>query len=81
MNDGKNDLALVIGSGSVKCAAGLGMFKTLQREGIQPDMVVGCSGGSLVAATIALGYSAEDIEALMLMNHSDQAATEPAVTS
>ena len=35
----KNRLALVIGSGSVKCAAGLGMFKVLQREGISADLV------------------------------------------
>ena len=62
----KNDLALVIGSGSVKCAAGLGMYKVLQREGIHVDLAVGCSGGGLVAAAIALGYTAEDIESLML---------------
>lgn len=48
-------LALVIGSGSVKCAAALGLWKALQREGIALDMVVGCSGGSLYAAGIALG--------------------------
>lgn len=52
-------LALVIGSGSVKCAAALGLWKVLQREGITLDMVVGCSGGSLYAAGIALG---EDVE-------------------
>ena len=62
----KNRLALVIGSGSVKCAAGLGMFKVLQREGISADLVVGCSGGGLIATTIALGYEAKDIEAMML---------------
>ena len=66
MNTGKNDLALVIGSGSVKCAAGLGMYKVLQREGLKPNLVVGCSGGGLIASAIALGYTAEDIEALML---------------
>lgn len=52
-------LALVIGSGSVKCAAALGLWNVLQREGIALDMVVGCSGGSLYAAGIALG---EDVE-------------------
>lgn len=61
-----NRLALVIGSGSVKCAAGLGLYKALQRAGISPDLVVGCSGGGLIVSTIALGYSASDIEALML---------------
>jgi NTE family protein len=62
----RNRLALVIGSGSVKCAAGLGLYRALQREGISPDLVVGCSGGGLIVSTIALGYSASDIETLML---------------
>ena len=62
----KNRLAIVIGSGSVKCAAGLGMYKVLQREGIQVDLAVGCSGGSLIATAIALGYNAAEIEDMML---------------
>lgn len=55
----KRRLALVIGSGSVKCAAALGVWKVLNREGIDLDMVVGCSGGSMYAAIIALGYDVE----------------------
>jgi NTE family protein len=55
-------LALVIGSGSVKCAAALGLLKVLQRERIGVDLVVGCSGGSMYAALIALGESAEAAE-------------------
>ncbi len=55
----KRRLALVIGSGSVKCAAALGVWKVLNREGIELDMVVGCSGGSMYAAIIALGYDVE----------------------
>jgi NTE family protein len=62
----KNRLALVIGSGSVKCVAGLGMYKVLRREGIEVSLAVGCSGGSLIATAIALDYSAEEIEAMML---------------
>lgn len=57
-------VALVIGSGSVKCAASLGLQKVLKREGIEIDMVVGCSGGSLYAAAIALGHEVEAAEAL-----------------
>ena len=52
-------VALVIGSGSVQCAAALGMWKVLQREGIAVDMVVGCSGGSLYATVMALGHDLE----------------------
>lgn len=54
-------LALVIGSGSVKCAAALGLLRVLQREGLEPDIVVGCSGGSLYAVAIALGLDAQTI--------------------
>ncbi len=57
-------VAVVLGSGSVKCAAALGLLKVLKREGIGIDMVVGCSGGSLYAALIALGHEAETAEAM-----------------
>ena len=49
-------VAVVIGSGSVKCAAALGLFRVLQRERIPIDMVVGCSGGALYAACVAVGF-------------------------
>jgi NTE family protein len=52
-------IALVIGSGSVKCAAALGLMKVLARENIKLDFVVGCSGGSIYASLIALGWSVE----------------------
>ncbi len=55
----KPRLALVIGSGSVKCAAALGLMKVLERENIAVDMVVGCSGGAIYAALIALGWPVE----------------------
>jgi len=55
----KPRIALVIGSGSVKCAAALGLMKVLARENIELDMVVGCSGGSIYASLIALGWSVE----------------------
>jgi NTE family protein len=53
-------VALVIGAGSVKCAAALGLWKVLHREGIELDMVVGCSGGSLYATAMSLGLSLEE---------------------
>jgi NTE family protein len=57
-------VALVIGSGSVQCAAALGMWKVLQREGIEVDLVVGCSGGSLYASVMALGHDIATCERL-----------------
>lgn len=52
-------VALVIGSGSVKCSASLGLLKVLRREGIGIDLVVGCSAGSIYATLIALGHEVE----------------------
>lgn len=52
-------VTLVIGSGGVKCAAALGVMRVLERESVGVDMVVGCSGGSLYASAIALGWTAE----------------------
>jgi len=49
-------VALVIGSGSVKCAAALGLQRVFARDGIGIDMVVGCSGGSIYAALLAAGF-------------------------
>jgi NTE family protein len=59
MTTRKSRIALVIGSGGVKCAAALGLMKVLAREHIDVDMVVGCSGGSIYASLIALGWSME----------------------
>jgi NTE family protein len=64
--DGAYNLAIVIGSGGVLCAASIGMWKALQGEGIQASMAVGCSGGSIYAAMIALGYSVEQTEEMSL---------------
>ena len=57
-------VAIVIGAGSVKCAAALGLWKVLRREGIDIDMVVGCSGGSIYASVMALGDDPETCERL-----------------
>jgi NTE family protein len=48
----------------VKCAAALGLWSVLQREGIAIAMAVGSSGGSIYAALIALGYDLELAEAM-----------------
>lgn len=56
-------VALVIGSGGVKCAAAIGLLRVLGEAGIQVDNVVGCSGGSLYGATIANGATGQQMEA------------------
>lgn len=61
---GRRNVAMVIGAGSVKCAAALGMWKVLRREGIGVDLYVGCSGGSLYAGAMSLDFPLEEAEQL-----------------
>ncbi|MFI4929396.1 MAG: patatin-like phospholipase family protein [Burkholderiales bacterium] len=53
-------LAIVVGSGGVRGVAAVGIAEVLAREGVRPDLVVGCSSGALFGATIALRMSPED---------------------
>ncbi len=55
-SDARPAVSLVIGSGSVKCAASLGVVKVLNAEGIRIERVVGCSAGALFAAATAFGH-------------------------
>jgi NTE family protein len=49
-------VSLVIGAGSIKCAAAIGLQRCLQSENIPIDLLVGCSGGAIYAAIMALGH-------------------------
>jgi NTE family protein len=53
-------VSLVIGSGSVKCAAALGVVKALNEADIGIDRVVGCSAGAIFATVVALGAKTEE---------------------
>ena len=52
--------ALVLGSGGVRSIAALGMAEVLAREGIVPDLIVGCSAGAMFGALIAAGHDAAE---------------------
>lgn len=60
LSDSSPRLALVVGSGGVRSIAALGIVEVLAREGIRPDVFVGCSSGALFAATIALGMPTQE---------------------
>jgi NTE family protein len=47
-------LAFVLGSGGVRGIAAVGIADVLAREGVRPDLVVGCGSGALFGAAIAL---------------------------
>ena len=52
--------AIVLGSGGVRSIAALGMVEVLNREGLAPDLIVGCSAGAMFGALIAAGHSADE---------------------
>lgn len=60
----KKRVALVIGSGAIKCAASIGMFEVLEQENIEVDLVVGCSGGAIYGVGKAFGMALEEIRQL-----------------
>lgn len=60
----RKKIALVIGWGSVKCAASLGLLRVLIREGIPIDMVVTSGGGAIYGGLFALGHNVEEIIAM-----------------
>ena len=62
----KQKLALVLSGGSVRAAAHVGVLKALEEYALEPDVVVGTSGGSIVAALYATGLSARQLEDLFL---------------
>ena len=60
MTERRPRIALVIGSGGLKCASALGLWRVLEREKIDVDLAVGCSGGAIYATALALGFSVEE---------------------
>ncbi|WP_291010208.1 patatin-like phospholipase family protein [Hydrogenophaga sp.] len=55
-------LGLVLGGGAARAFAHVGVIQELERNGIRPDLVVGTSAGSLVAALYASGMDAAALE-------------------
>ena len=59
-------VALVLGAGGPRGFAHIGVLKVLQANGIEPDLVIGASVGSMIGALYANGLSATDIEKIAL---------------
>lgn len=55
-------LGLALGGGAARGFAHVGVIQVLEQSGIRPDLVVGTSAGSLVAALYASGQSAAELE-------------------
>lgn len=59
-------VALVLGAGAARGFAHIGVIKVLEAQGIRPDIVVGSSAGSVIAALYASGASGNELNRLAL---------------
>jgi NTE family protein len=59
-------LGLVLGAGAARGFAHIGVIKALEAQGIRPDLVVGSSAGSVIAALLASGATGNDLNRLAL---------------
>jgi NTE family protein len=59
-SDDRPRVAVVIGSGGIKPTAGIALFEFLDRHDIVVDLLVGCSGGSVLCAAIGSGCKTAD---------------------
>jgi NTE family protein len=57
-------IGLALGGGAARGFAHIGVIQVLEEAGIRPDLVVGTSAGSLVAALFASGKSGQELAAL-----------------
>jgi len=67
-------VALVLGGGAARGFAHIGVIKALEAQGISPDMVVGTSAGSVVAALHASGMKGFDLQKLALQMEEEMVA-------
>ncbi|WP_417345066.1 patatin-like phospholipase family protein [Ferrimonas sp.] len=59
-------VGVVLSGGGAKGAAHIGVLRVLEQNRIPVDYIAGTSMGSYVAGLYALGYSADEIEAILL---------------
>jgi NTE family protein len=55
-------IGLALGGGAARGFAHVGVVQVLEENGIHPDLVVGTSAGSVVAALYASGHSGRDLQ-------------------
>lgn len=67
-------LGLALGGGAARGFAHIGVIQELERVGLRPDLVVGTSAGSLVAALYASGKPGSELERLALQMHEAEIA-------
>lgn len=58
-------IALVLTGGGARGLSQIGVLRVLERAGLRPDMIVGCSFGSVVGSLYASGHTADEIDSIM----------------
>jgi NTE family protein len=72
-------VGLALSGGGARGAAHIGVLKVLEREGIHIDCVAGTSFGAIVGGLYATGYSADEIEAIVVgSNWQEVLSNQPA---
>ncbi|MFT6998680.1 MAG: NTE family protein [Cryomorphaceae bacterium] len=59
-------LGVVLSGGGAKGMAHVGVLKAMEEAGLRPDFIAGTSMGSVVGGLYAIGYSADEIEEIIL---------------
>ena len=59
-------VGLVLGAGAARGFAHVGVIKALEAQGIRPDIIVGSSAGSVIAALFASGVAGNELNRLAL---------------
>lgn len=67
----KPKLALALGGGAAKGFAHVGVIKALEAQGINVDIIVGTSAGSVVGSLSAAGYSGFDLQKMAMQLEQD----------
>lgn len=57
-------VGVVLGSGGIKAFAGVPLFEFLEKAGITVDLLVGCSGGSVICGGIGAGFTAAEMRTM-----------------
>jgi NTE family protein len=65
-NADRPKIGLVLSGGGAKGMAHVGILRYMEKAGIRPDYIVGTSMGSVVGGLYALGYSADELERIIL---------------
>lgn len=69
--DKVGSFGLVLSGGGARGFAHIGVLKVLEEEGLRPDYITGTSMGSIIGGLYSIGYSAAQIEELVLATDWD----------